>query len=83
MNDVAGKVAIVTGAGRGIGRGIAIAYGRAGLKVVVASRSQSTVDSVVDEITREGGTAIGITCDVGKREAVFDMVKKTVDSVKL
>ena len=74
MAGIEGKVAIVTGAGRGIGRGIAIAYGRAGAKVVVASRTSSTVERVVGEIEAEGGTAVGITCDVGNREAVFGMV---------
>ena len=78
MTDIKGKVGIVTGAGRGIGRGIAIAYGRAGVKVVVASRSQSTVDKVVKEIKGEGGTAFGVMCDVGKRDQVFSMVDKAV-----
>jgi NAD(P)-dependent dehydrogenase (short-subunit alcohol dehydrogenase family) len=73
-----GKVAIVTGAGRGIGRAIAIAYAQAGAKVAVASRTAATVDKVVDEIKKDGGMAIGITCDVGQREEVYDMVSETV-----
>jgi NAD(P)-dependent dehydrogenase (short-subunit alcohol dehydrogenase family) len=75
---IAGKVAIVTGAGRGIGRGIARAYGLVGAKVVVASRSQSSVEKVVEEIVREKGTALGITCNVGEREQVFSMVDQVV-----
>jgi NAD(P)-dependent dehydrogenase (short-subunit alcohol dehydrogenase family) len=74
MGEVAGKVAIVTGAGRGIGRGIAITYGRAGANVVVASRTGSTVEAVVEEITRGGGHAHGVICDVGHREQIFAMV---------
>jgi NAD(P)-dependent dehydrogenase (short-subunit alcohol dehydrogenase family) len=69
--DITGKVAVVTGAGRGIGRGIALAYGLAGAKVVVSSRSKSTVDSVVSEIKQAGGTAVGVTCNVGARDEIF------------
>ena len=79
MSDIRDKVAIVTGAGRGIGRGIAIAYGRAGARVVVASRTESTVKDVVAETKSEGGSAIGITCDVGRRHEVFDLVDSTVN----
>jgi NAD(P)-dependent dehydrogenase (short-subunit alcohol dehydrogenase family) len=75
-----GKVAIVTGAGRGIGRAIALAYGKEGAKVVVASRTQSTVDDVAREIRDAGGEAIGVACDVGKREDVFATVQKAVET---
>jgi NAD(P)-dependent dehydrogenase (short-subunit alcohol dehydrogenase family) len=49
MKRLERKIAIVTGAGRGIGRGIAIAYAREGAKVVVASHTKSTVDSRVGD----------------------------------
>jgi 2-hydroxycyclohexanecarboxyl-CoA dehydrogenase len=74
------KVAIVTGAGRGIGRAIALAYGREGARVVVASRTQSTVDDVAKQIQGEGGTSIGVACDVGKRDQVFAAVQRAVDA---
>lgn len=78
MGQLEGKVAIVTGAGRGIGKATAIAYAQEGAKVVVASRTQSTLDAVVKQITDAGGTAIGIACDVGHKDQIFAMVNKAV-----
>jgi hypothetical protein len=75
------QVAIVTGAGRGIGRGIALAYGAAGIKVAVVSRTQKTVDGVTEEIRKAGGTALGVTCNVGDREAVFAMVDRVASQL--
>jgi NAD(P)-dependent dehydrogenase (short-subunit alcohol dehydrogenase family) len=80
VSDISRKVAIVTGAGRGIGRGISIAYGRAGAKVVAASRTAETVDSLVAEITNEGGTAIAVQCDVGDRNQVFRLIDRAVEA---
>jgi len=73
-----GKVAIVTGASAGIGRAIALAYAQAGAKVVVASRTRSKVDALVEEIRAGGGEAIGATCDVGHRDQVFATVDAAV-----
>lgn len=78
--SLSGKVALVTGAGRGIGRAIALAYGQAGAKVVVVSRTPATVEAVAKEIRDAGGEAIGVACDVGKRDQVFAAVQKAVDT---
>jgi NAD(P)-dependent dehydrogenase (short-subunit alcohol dehydrogenase family) len=75
---LSGKVTIITGAGRGIGRAIAIDYGKEGAKVVVASRTPSTVTSAVEEITSAGGDALGIVVDVGSKASINNMVAETV-----
>jgi NAD(P)-dependent dehydrogenase (short-subunit alcohol dehydrogenase family) len=79
MSKLDGRVAIVTGAGRGIGRAIAVAYGREGARVVVASRTSANVSDVVSEVEADGGEALGVTVDVGDRAEVCSMVAAAVD----
>lgn len=61
--SLAGSVAVVTGAGKGIGRAIAIAYAEAGAKVVCAARTLSDVEAVAAHIHENGGEAIAVRCD--------------------
>jgi 2-hydroxycyclohexanecarboxyl-CoA dehydrogenase len=76
---LAGKVAVVTGASRGIGRAIAKAYGAEGASVVVASRNADAVTAVAEDIEQFGGQAVGVGCDVGRRDQVFAMIQAAVD----
>ena len=77
--DLGGRVAIVTGAGGGLGRTHALALARYGAKVVVNDMSGTGVDSVVAEIIAAGGDALPAVCSVTDRDAVAAMVQGAVD----
>jgi len=77
--DLKGKVAIVTGARRGMGKTHALALAKAGAKVVVADISSEDCEAVAAEIKKVKGEAIAVKCDVSKKEEVEEMVKKTVE----
>jgi 3-hydroxybutyrate dehydrogenase len=73
-----GQVAIVTGAGRGVGREIAITLARAGAAVVLAARTCAQLDELSVLITSEGGVALPIRTDVSDRDSVQRVVSETV-----
>lgn len=79
MSRLAGKVAIVTGAGQGIGRGIARVLAAEGAAVVAAGRTYEKVERVAAEIGEKGGVAAAVLCDVNVREQVDAMVQEAVD----
>jgi citronellol/citronellal dehydrogenase len=83
---LSGKVAIVTGSSRGIGKAIAIGLAKEGAKVVVAARAETdsqklpgTIYKTADEIQALGGSALPIKCDVTNEPSVNDMVQKALD----
>src|SRR5690349_19780143 len=75
---LAGRRALVTGSGRGIGRAIALGYGCAVAQVVVTARTAAEVNGVVDQIRREGGDARGIPADLLDPAVPADLVRQTV-----
>jgi NAD(P)-dependent dehydrogenase (short-subunit alcohol dehydrogenase family) len=70
MDELAGKVALVTGAGRGIGRAVALALARRGAKVAVVARGEEAIRSVAEEIVQAGGQSVALPVDVSRFDAV-------------
>jgi NAD(P)-dependent dehydrogenase (short-subunit alcohol dehydrogenase family) len=75
-----GKVAVITGASRGIGRAIALRLARASAKVVISSRKLENVQAVADEIETCGGEALAIQAHVGRPEDVKALVERTIEA---
>ncbi len=78
MGVLEGKVAIVTGAGQGVGQGIAYALAAEGARVIVAGRTVSKCDTTVAEIHRRGGEAFALLCDVTDEDDIAACVAATV-----
>lgn len=79
MFNLKKKIAIVTGARRGMGRTHALTLAKAGAKVVVSDISLDDCEKVVKEIKKAKGQAIAIQCDVSKKSEVDKMVERTVE----
>ena len=79
LYDMTGKTAVITGAGRGIGEGIATVLADAGAAVVCAARRTDEIERVVADIRGAGGRALAVTTDVTDKEAVAALAKSAVD----
>ena len=73
--DLSGRVAVVTGASRGIGRAIAHAYAAAGARVALSSRKQEALERVAREIADAGGEPLPVACHTGRPEEVAELVE--------
>jgi len=78
--ELAGTVAIVTGAGRGIGRATALALARRGVLVVLVARTQPEIESVAGEAEAAGSTALPVVADVGRDDEVAGMVDRALQT---
>jgi NAD(P)-dependent dehydrogenase (short-subunit alcohol dehydrogenase family) len=78
MQELANKVAIVTGGGYGIGRQVGLVFGRAGAKVVLAARSADRMESTRREIAALGAECVAIVTDVAKLEDCSRMAEQTL-----
>ena len=75
--DLTGKVAIVTGSSRGIGRSIALTMASLGARVVVSSRKREACEPVAEEIRAKGGEAVVIPCNISRKEEVEALIAGT------
>lgn len=78
MKPLTGKVSIVTGAGRGIGRAISLLLSRSGSRVVLASRTESELRAVGEEIRSQNGEALVIPTDLTRDEEMERLVRETL-----
>ncbi len=80
MKQLEGKVAVITGASRGLGKAIAEAYSAAGAKVVLSARSRDEIEKNVAALKTEGADAAGFVCDVSDPEQVEALARFAIQT---
>lgn len=78
--DLTGKVAVITGSTKGIGKAIAEEYAKAGAKVVISSRKADACEKVANELKEQGFDALPIPCHVGDKAQLQNLVDKTLEA---
>jgi 7-alpha-hydroxysteroid dehydrogenase len=79
--DLTGRVAVVTGAGKGIGAGCAVALAEAGADVVLAARTAADLDAVAEQVRALGRRAVAVPTDVTDTDAVTGLVDRAIDEL--
>jgi 3-oxoacyl-[acyl-carrier protein] reductase len=82
MTDLKNKNALITGAGKGIGKAVAIALAKEGVNVILIARTQSDIDKVADEIQAFGVKTLALTADVSNINSVNSAVEKALTEFK-
>ena len=83
MNNLKGKIAIITGASRGIGKAIALTLAKEGINIVIAARSEGPLKEAADDLKKQTGVEVlGIPCDVSKLSDLENLVNKTLEKFK-
>ncbi len=77
------KIAIVTGAGKGIGKSIATSFGEMGATVVCVARSIEDIEDTAAQIRADGGKALALTCDVTKEDQLKHMVGQVIETYQV
>lgn len=80
MQDLQGKVAVITGGGSGIGLGMARAFADAGMKLVIGDLDDAALQRTTEELTTAGAEVVGRSCDVSKLEEVQALADLTIDT---